>query len=130
MSEKDPVPGSSEDWLRRARADLALARAPLPEGALFEDLCFHAQQAAEKAIKAVYVYHGARFRYTHDIAELLTGLMRMGLSFSDEVKEAVTLSDYASHRYPSPVEPVTNDEYRRAIALAQTVLAWAEKQVE
>lgn len=88
MSEKDPVPGSSEDWLRRARADLALARAPLPEGALFEDLCFHAQQAAEKAIKAVYIYHGARFRYTHDIAELLTGLMRMGLSFPDEVKEA------------------------------------------
>jgi len=48
------IPGSPSDWLRRARSDLALAKAPLPSGALYEDLCFHAQQAAEKAIKAVY----------------------------------------------------------------------------
>ncbi len=45
---------SSQDWLARAKGDLALALAPLPEGAFYEDLCFHAQQAAEKAVKAVY----------------------------------------------------------------------------
>jgi HEPN domain-containing protein len=52
MPQDRRMPGSAEDWLARAEGDLALARAPLPQGAFYEDLCFHAQQAAEKAIKA------------------------------------------------------------------------------
>jgi predicted nucleotidyltransferase len=32
-----------------------------------EDLCFNAQQAAEKAIKALLIAHGVRFPYVHDI---------------------------------------------------------------
>ncbi len=40
MPQDRPVPGSAEDWLARAQGDLALARAPLPEGAFYEDLCF------------------------------------------------------------------------------------------
>ncbi len=47
MQQGRPQPGSAEDWLMRAEGDLALARAPLPEGAFYEDLCFDAQQAAE-----------------------------------------------------------------------------------
>ena len=57
MPQDKHVPGSPEDWLARAIGDLALARVPLPEGGYYEDLCFHAQQAAEKAIKAVYKKH-------------------------------------------------------------------------
>jgi hypothetical protein len=53
MPQDRPVPGSSADWLARAKGDLAIAKAPLPEGAFHEDLCFHAQQAAEKAMKPV-----------------------------------------------------------------------------
>jgi len=67
MPHERPIPGSAEDWLARAEGDLALARVPLPKGAFYEDLCFHAQQAAEKAIKAVYQFYGKSFRYTHDI---------------------------------------------------------------
>jgi HEPN domain-containing protein len=57
MPQDRPVPGSAEDWLTRAEGDLALARAPLPEGAFHEDLCFHAQQAAEKSLKAVKSFY-------------------------------------------------------------------------
>ena len=74
MPQDRPLPGSAEDWLARAEGDLALARAPLPEGAFYEDLCFHAQQAAEKSLKAVYQYFGKRFRYTHDLASISTVL--------------------------------------------------------
>jgi len=66
--------------LARARGDLAIAKAPLPKGAFYEDLCFHAQQAAEKALKAVYQHHGWPFRYTHDLDELIGGLRRNGLT--------------------------------------------------
>ena len=41
MPQDRTVPGSAADRLTRAKRDLAIARAPLPEGALREDLCFH-----------------------------------------------------------------------------------------
>ena len=52
MSPDPPEAGTPRDWLRHARSDLSLARIPLPENVLLETLCFHAQQAAEKSIKA------------------------------------------------------------------------------
>src|SRR6266702_1719074 len=45
-------PDDPREWLNRARSNLARARAKIPD-AYLEDLCFDAQQAAEKAIKAV-----------------------------------------------------------------------------
>ncbi|MGZ9204882.1 MAG: HEPN domain-containing protein [Nitrospira sp.] len=43
-----------------------------------EDLCFDAQQAAEKAIKALLLYRGITFPFVHDLAELVTVLQRNG----------------------------------------------------
>ena len=56
-SASDPA-----EWLRHARSNLSRCRSDrrLPE-VLFEDLCFDAQQAAEKAVKAVLVLRGRRF---------------------------------------------------------------------
>jgi len=123
-------PGTSEDWLVRANGDLALAKVPLPEGAFYEDLCFHAQQAAEKAIKAVYVECGLVFRYIHDLDELLTGLERKGVPISQEVNDVGILTTYAwEARYPGVSEPVTEDEYREAVKVAQKVVAWGEKAI-
>jgi HEPN domain-containing protein len=42
------------EWINRARSNLIQARVAQP-GIYFEDLCFEAQQAAEKAIKAVLI---------------------------------------------------------------------------
>jgi hypothetical protein len=36
MPPDRPIPGSTGDWLTRAKADLAIARAPLPEGAFMK----------------------------------------------------------------------------------------------
>jgi HEPN domain-containing protein len=125
------IPGSPSDWLRRSRSDLALAKVPLPRGALYEDLCFHAQQAAEKAIKSVYRAEGYEFRYTHDLTELLDGLARNGVPVPKEVREAGDLTNFAwQARYPGPAEPVSEDEYRRAVALAEAVVEWAGKLLE
>lgn len=126
-----PVRGSPEEWLARARGDLALAAGPLPEGGFYEDLCFHAQQAAEKALKAVYLHRDWTFRYVHDLEELMTGLRRNGLTAPEDVAEAVALTSYAFEaRYPGHGEPVTEAEHRRAVALAETVVRWAESLVE
>jgi HEPN domain-containing protein len=107
-----------------------LAKAPLPSGVLYEDLCFHAQQAAEKAVKAVYRAKRYEFRYTHDLAELLECLSRHGVAVPETVREAAELTDFAGHaRYPGPGEPLSDAEYRRAVTLAETVLEWAAKLV-
>ena len=85
MPPPSPAPGTSQDWLDRARAKLVLAQVPLPPGGMWEDLCFWAQQAAELAIKAVYQQHGWLFPFIHDLARLLNGLQLQGLTIPSEV---------------------------------------------
>lgn len=131
MPQHRPVPGSAENWIARAIGDLALARVPLPEGGYYEDLCFHAQQAAEKAIKAVYKKHGLTFRYSHDLGELLADLMNQGLTVPPEVEAAQILTAYAwESRYPGLAEPVTDEEYREAIQQSDDVVRWAKNFIE
>ena len=130
MLQGNRRPGTAEDWIARANGDLALAKAPLPDGAFYEDLCFHAQQAAEKAIKAVYVRYDIIFRYIHDLDELLAGLEREGVKIPQGVKDAGTLTNYAwEARYPGVSEPVTEVEYREAIAIAENVVKWAQGKI-
>ena len=57
-------PDDPREWLNRAKSNLALAKNPIP-GAYLEDLCFEAQQAAEKAIKATLIRLGLEFPYVH-----------------------------------------------------------------
>lgn len=122
--------GSAGDWLARAKGDIALASVPLPEGGFLVDLCYHAQQAVEKAIKAVYRSIGRPFRYTHDIGELLAGLEAAGIEVPDAARDAVDLTSFAwEARYPGAVEPLTDEEYRSAVESAEAVVFWAPNRV-
>lgn len=85
-----------------------------------------AQQAAEKALKAVYQSRGIPFRYIHDLEELGKGLEDAGVEVPSIVKEAIVLTRYAVEtRYPGIVEPVTEEEYLQAVSLAEGVVVWA-----
>lgn len=56
------VPGSPDEWLSHAKSDLRLASlAAEDELVRREQVCFHAQQAAEKAIKAVLLSREIEF---------------------------------------------------------------------
>jgi HEPN domain-containing protein len=131
MQNDRKIPGSPLEWLAYARRDLAMARVPLPEGGAYESLCFHAQQAAEKAIKAVYRSRGQSFRYTHDIDDLLDGLERLGIDVPEAVWEAADLTRFAWEvRYPGLGEPVSGQEYEQAVTLAEHAVEWATTLVE
>jgi HEPN domain-containing protein len=96
-------------------------------GIYLEDLCFDAQQAAEKAIKAVLIYKKTRFPYVHDLAELLSLVDPAGPAIPESVKQAVRLTRYAVvTRYPGIAEPVSRKEYEEAVSIAETVIRWAE----
>src|SRR5436190_14950337 len=72
-------PDRLNEWLNRVRSSLTLAceSAALPDTYL-EDLCFGAQQAAEKAIKAVLLHLGVGFPSVHDLSLLLTRVEQAG----------------------------------------------------
>ena len=71
MPPEDPISEISRQWLTEARSDLALARIDKPTLVSWEALCFHAQQAAEKGLKAVLVHFQVDFPRTHSIGELI-----------------------------------------------------------
>jgi len=67
-----PKQSDAQLWLRFAQDDLAAARLLATSSELPARLsCFHAQQAAEKAMKASLVHASIPFRKTHDLVVLL-----------------------------------------------------------
>ncbi len=104
-------PDDPREWLNRARSNLALAKSRVP-GAYLEDLCFEAQQAAEKAVKAMLISLDVEYPYVHDLAHLLSMLEDAGESIPDEVRKAEELTPYAVFtRYPGPARPISAQEY-------------------
>jgi HEPN domain-containing protein len=97
---------------------------------LHEDLCFDAQQAAEKAIKAVLVNRSVEFPKTHSIVDLLSLAYQSGQNIPDQIRQAGVLTRYAVEtRYPGLAEPPSKEDYQRAVTLAEQVVRWAENLI-
>jgi HEPN domain-containing protein len=123
-------PEDPREWLNRAHSNLALAKKEHGTEVYFEDLCFNAQQAAEKAIKAVFVYHQIPYPYIHDLAALITILIKNGIIVPDTIKESAKLTRFAiATRYPQFLGPVSELEYQRAMVIAEEVIHWSEREI-
>ena len=124
-----PEKGSPQDWLIHAESDLQLAATGKSPKVLFETLSFHAQQAVEKALKAVLIANNVPSTKTHNIGTLIE-MLPSNVVFPKELKEAAGLTVYAvMTRYPGDLEPVTEDEYLEALSLAEKVINWAKDQI-
>lgn len=115
--------------LRLAGRDLEIFRILVshPEAAL-SSVCFHAQQCAEKALKAVLTSHCAHFPRTHNLEELATLINDQGVATPVPARELRRLNPYAvEFRYDDdPIHLLTLDE---AGQLAQSCLDWASAQI-
>ena len=101
----------------------------MPE-VVYEDLCFDAQQASEKAIKALLVRQQVGFPKTHAIGELLTLAQESGIEVPPPIRESALLTDYAVvTRYSGSAEDVTRAQYEQAVALAEQVVRWADELI-
>ncbi len=127
MPPEDARLEDARAWLARAELDLRAADLELgaPQAGLWGDVAFHAQQAAEKALKAVLAWHDQPFRKTHSIEELGRACTAIELGLGDLVDAAVPLTEYAwKFRYPGDVGDPSHEEAERAVAVArQLVLA-------
>ncbi len=111
---------------------MAQARLGRQPEVYLEDLCFQAQQAAEKALKALLLRRRGTFPYVHDLGVLLALLdAGGGEDIPAQVRRAVRLNDYAvTARYPGAAEPVEIEEYEEALSLADAVLAWVAEALQ
>jgi HEPN domain-containing protein len=110
--------------MARARAGKAAAEV------LYEDLCYDAQQAAEKALKALCILHEIVFSRTHDIAYLMDLLAKGSVPIPEDVFKARILTGYAVEtRYPGEYEPVNEGDYLNATALAERLVKWVEAKM-
>lgn len=117
--------GTPERWMQYAKADLAVAKRFPPEYGMFEPLCYHAQQAGEKALKAVLVKLGIDIPYTHNLQKLLD-LLPAEIRRTPDVDMSGRLSALAvTTRYPGEEESLTEEDYNEAVRLADAVVAWA-----
>lgn len=128
----DQVPELVQDWLLRAHSSLKLGKAGLrASGVLPEDVCFHAQQSAERALKGLLTYLAIQHPRTHALDVLLDLLKVRNIQVPDSVDEAFELTQYAVQtRCPGEWEPVTKAEARHALELAALVLVWVESKIK
>jgi HEPN domain-containing protein len=112
---------AERDW----KAFLILERAP---DAPVEILLFHAQQAAEKCIKAVLASQGIFYRRTHDLVQLIEISATSQVEVPVERGVLVRLSPYAvDFRYLGATAPAVS--VAEAGAAVNALIAWARSSV-
>ncbi len=126
----------ARDWLAQALRDLRHAHrsADMED---YEWACFSAQQAAEKAIKAVYQALGAE-AWGHDLVRLISGLRELGFDVSEELVEHAAYLDkhYVLSRYPNgftegyPGEHYTKRDAVLCIESGEKIVEWAKSIIE
>jgi HEPN domain-containing protein len=100
-------------------------------GVYLEDLCFHTQQAVEKAVKALLIQRHVQFPYVHDIAELLTVLEEAGQELPPAIRQAESLTRFAVFtRYPGLAPPISQEEYTEAVGIAGAIIQWVENLLQ
>jgi HEPN domain-containing protein len=113
----------TRDWIRKAEIDFKTAGHLCQSGDEFvEGVAFHAQQAAEKYLKAFLVWHQIEFRKTHDIEALLMLAGKVDDKLPDVLRDAVVLTPYGvDYRYPGDYPEVTRGDAESAFQLADCV---------
>jgi HEPN domain-containing protein len=119
------------DWFHQAQRDLDMARTALDSG-FHEWACFSAQQAAEKAVKAVFQHMNGDV-WGHAVKELLEKLAEHAAVPSELIVAAQQLDrNYIPTRYPNGLPAGTPQDYyneedaRRAIDHAQLIVAFCK----
>ena len=118
--------------MAQARRDLEHARKDVTDQ-YYEHSCFGAQQAAEKAVKSVYMRHHSE-GWGHRVGKLLQEVESIGLTASAQLIDDARLLDqfYVPTRYPNgfesgaPMDFFTEEQARDAVRRAENIIRWCE----
>jgi len=109
-------------WLEKADMDLKAAQCLQSASGFSDIICFHAQQAAEKFLKAMLAYKKIEIPKTHDLKLLLdlTGITEKEIGLEeDEIHE---LSGYCVEaRYPADLPVLDSQDALKAVETAKKI---------
>jgi HEPN domain-containing protein len=94
---------ATAEWVAKAEGDFQTAQRELavPGAANHDAVCFHAQQCAEKYLKAILVENGSPFPKVHDLSALLTLLLPLSPDWGSYRQACDSLTSSAVEvRYP------------------------------
>lgn len=94
---------NTREWVDKAEGDFATAERELmvTDRVNYDAVCFHAQQCAEKYLKARLQEASIRFGKTHDLTLLLDEVLAVEPAWDAHRADLQTLSAFAvSYRYP------------------------------
>jgi len=132
MSEPPDPLKLVRQWIQKAENDLRNAEhtLKLKANCPFDTVCFHAQQCAEKYLKALLVSRSIVFRPVHDLG-VLVQLIPAEIELGLEMEPLYLLTQYAVEtRYPEEEEePITREEAKQAVAIARKVRAAARAKL-
>lgn len=108
-------------WIKKADHDLGSAKIiylHLPD--YFDTIAFHCQQAVEKYIKAILIFHGIEFQRSHDLIYLLELLSQKIEIDKLKFRKAFTLNSFSVQiRYPNKILYLTKEELEIAIEISE-----------
>ncbi|MGH2353323.1 MAG: HEPN domain-containing protein [Chloroflexota bacterium] len=109
-------------WLAWAKDDLAAAQAIARDRSLApRNACYHAQQCAEKAIKAAILFSGKQYTWSHDL-DALNKQLPAAWDVSASPVGLADLTYWAEWaRYPSGRPDPTAQDARAAVLMAREV---------
>lgn len=110
-------------WLKKSQDDLDVAELLLGQRShLLDAIGFHAQQAAEKCMKALLVRHQVEFPKTHNLGEILDLVARVNPDLARSLRSATALNPYGVEtRYPGDLPDMTREDAEHAASLASEV---------
>lgn len=112
----------TSEWIDKAEGDFATATRELRARKTpnYDAACFHAQQCAEKYLKARLQEAGIQFRRTHDLTTLLDLVLPVEPSWSAMRNDLDTVTAYAvEFRYPGAA--ATKEMAREAVTICRDV---------
>jgi len=113
----------ARQWLKKAASELLVCeQLTRPEGAFSKTVAFHAQQAAEKSLKALLVWRQMESPKTHDLERLLELAGDGDEALAEPLRDAPELTPYGvEYRYPGEYPPVTREAAVLSMAIARRV---------
>ena len=115
-----------EEWLFRSSRNLRAVEALL-HSRLPHEAAFHAQQAAEMALKGYQMYLTGRYSYVHD----LTMLGREVAAPPRIVKLAAAVTPaYVGARYPDVGGKITRRSAESTLEAARRIVRWVRRQMD
>lgn len=112
-------------WMEKAEEDLKIARFN-SEGNMLNAAGFYAQQAAEKALKAVYIRKHKKLWKTHDLS-ILASEVKAPQSLKKKCAELSRA--YTITRYPDVEETYSKGDIKIFLETAKMVIEWSRKEL-